>query len=82
MRIPKYIEDHIEANNKLLSQADKHSMIVIEWYNKQLEKLNADASEISDEDFYEIQSNWRANGDIDVLAIKDNLELLEQEQMK
>lgn len=77
MKIPKYIKEHIEANNKLLAQADKHSMIVIEWYNKQLEKLNADNSEIADEEFYEIQSNWRANGDIDILAINENLELLE-----
>ena len=77
MKIPKYIREHIDANNKLLAQADKHSIVVIEWYNKQLEKLNADDSEIPDEEFYEIQSNWRANGDIDISAIKENLELLE-----
>jgi len=72
MEIPKYIKEHIEANNKLLAQADKHSMVVIEWYNRQLERLNADDSEIPDEEFYEIQSNWRANGDIDISAIKEN----------
>lgn len=79
MKIPKYIREHVKANNKLLAQADKHAQIVSEWYDKQLEKLNADASEIPD-DFYEIQSNWRGNGDIDISAIKENLELLEQEQ--
>lgn len=52
-------------------------MIVLDWYNKQLEKLNTDDSEIPDEEFYEIQSNWRSNGDIDISAIKENLELLE-----
>jgi len=77
MEIPKYIKEHIEANNKLLAQTDKHSMVVIEWYNRQLEKLDADDSEIPDEEFYEIQSNWRANGDIDISAIKENLKLLE-----
>ncbi len=77
MEIPKYIKDHIEANNKLLAQADKYSMVVIEWDNRQLEKLNADDSEVPDEEFCEIQSNWRANGDIDISAIKENLELLE-----
>ncbi len=77
MKIPGYIKQHIELNNRLLAQADNHSMIVLDWYNKQLEKLNADDSEIPDEEFYEIQSNWRSNGDIDISAIKENLELLE-----
>lgn len=77
MKISKYIKKHIEANNKLLAQADKHSMIVIEWYNKQLDKLNADRSEIPDEEFYEIQSNWRNNGEIDISAIEENFKLLE-----
>ena len=77
MKIPGYIKQHIELNNRLLAQADNHSMIVLDWYNKQLEKLNTDDSEIPDEEFYEIQSNWRANGDIDISAIKENLELLE-----
>ena len=78
MKIPKYIKDHIEQNNRLLAQADKHSIIVLEWYNKQMKKLNADDSEIPDEEFYEIQSNWRSNGDIDISAIKENFELLEK----
>lgn len=77
MKIPGYIKQHIELNNRLLAQADNHSMIVLDWYNKQLEKLNTDDSEIPDKEFYEIQSNWRANGDIDISAIKENLELLE-----
>lgn len=77
MKIPGYIKQHIELNNRLLAQADNHSMIVLDWYNKQLEKLNTDDSEILDEEFYEIQSNWRSNGDIDISAIKENLELLE-----
>ena len=77
MKIPKYIKEHIEANNKLLAQADKHATIVLKWYDKQLERLNAHVSEIPDEEFYEIQSNWRVNGDIDISAIKENLELLE-----
>lgn len=77
MKIPKYIREHIEANNKLLAQADKHSEVVKEWYDKQLEKLNADSSEIHDEDFYEIKSNWRDNGDIDISAIQENLRMLE-----
>lgn len=51
MKIPKYIKEHIETNNKLLSQADKHSQIVLEWYHRRLEQLNADDSEIPDEDF-------------------------------
>lgn len=79
MNIPKYIQEHIEKNNKLLAQADKHAMIVLDWYNSYLEKLNANESEISDEEFSEIQTNWRANGEIDLSAIKENLELLENE---
>lgn len=77
MKIPGYIKQHIELNNRLLAQADNHSMIVLDWYNKQLEKFYTDDSEIPDEEFYEIQSNWRSNGDIDISAIKENLELLE-----
>lgn len=76
MKIPKYIKEHIEANNKLLAQADKHAMTVLKWYDKQLERLNVHASEIPD-DLYEIQNNWQS-GHIDMLAIKENLELLEQ----
>ena len=56
MKIPKYIKEHIETNNKLLSQADKHSQIVLEWYHRRLEQLNADDSEIPDEDFSEIKT--------------------------
>lgn len=77
MKIPKYIQEHIEKNNKLLAQADKHAMVVLRWYDSQLEKLNADESEICDEEFNEIQTNWGANGEIDLFAIKENLELLE-----
>lgn len=79
MKIPRYIQTHIDVNNRLLAQADKHANIVLEWYNKQLEKLNADISKMSDEDFYDIQGNWRANGDIDASAIEENLSMLEQE---
>lgn len=81
MKILKYIEEHIDANNKLLVQADKHSMIVLEWYRKQLEKLKVDDSEIPDEDFSEIKCNWYNNGEISISAIKENLELLEQEHI-
>lgn len=77
MKIPKYIEEHIQANNRLLERADKHATVVLEWYNKQLEILNADESELPDEEFSEIQTNWRSNGEIDMSAIKENLELLE-----
>ena len=79
MKIPNYIKKHIETNNKLLRNADKHAEIVIEWYNKQLEKLNADESEIPTEEFSEIQMNWIGNGEFDLFAIKENLELLEEE---
>ena len=39
IKIPKYIEAHIEANNRLLMQATKHSEIVLDWYSKQLKIL-------------------------------------------
>ena len=76
MKIPKYIVKHIEANNKLLLQANKHSDIVNNWYEKQLELLGADESDFSCEDFSEIQGNWDNNGYIDASAIEANLELL------
>lgn len=79
MKIPKYIREHVKTNNKLLVQTDKYAQIVLEWYDKQLEKLNADAFQIPDEEFNEIQYNWMNNGNIDISAIKENLELLEQE---
>ena len=79
MRIPKYIQEHIDANSRLLAQADKHAMVVMEWYDRQLERLNADESEIPDEEFAEVQTNWRNNGEIDLSAIRENLELLENE---
>lgn len=82
MKIPKYIQDHIEKNNRLLAQADKHAMIVSEWYNSQLEKLHADESELSDEEFSEIQTNWRGNGEFDLSAIEENLEMLENEELE
>lgn len=78
MKIPAYIEKHIIANNQLLAQADKHAMIVRKWYEKQLDKLNAENSVLSAAEFSEIQTNWRANGDIDLSVIRENLELLEQ----
>lgn len=80
MKIPKYIRNHIEANNKLLQQADKHAQIVNAWYEKQLELLEADESSLPDEEFSEIQENWLGNGCIDCLAMEMNLELLEQEE--
>lgn len=79
MKIPKYIQEHIDANNKLLAQADKHAMVVTKWYERQLERLNADESEIPVEEFAEVQINWRNNGEIDLSAIKENLELLKNE---
>ena len=79
MKIPKYIKEHIETNNKLLSQADKHSQIVLEWYHRRLEQLNADDAEIPDEDFSEIKNNWLNNGEIDISAIETNLKMLEEE---
>lgn len=79
MKIPKYIQEHIEANNKLLAKADKHAMIVLKWYNNQFDRLSADNPEVSDEDLSEIQTNWRGNGEFDLSAIKENLELLENE---
>ena len=77
MEIPKYIEKHIEANNKLLLKAVKHSEIVLDWYNKQLEKLKADNSEIPDEEFSEIKENSLSSGEISLAAIIETLELLE-----
>lgn len=74
--IPKYILEHIEKNNRLLVQAEKHSEIVNDWYEKQLKKLEAEESEIDEEEFAEIQNNWNGVGTIDSEAIKYNLELL------
>lgn len=78
MNIPAYIEKHVKANNHLLAKADKHALAVRKWYEKQLEKLNTKKSELPDDEFFEIQTNWRANGDIDLSAIRENLELVEQ----
>ena len=80
VRIPKYISEHIEKNNKLLEQADKHSRVVIEWYEKQLNTMGAESSPIPDDDFSDIQNNWLDNGLIDESAIKLNLELLENKE--
>lgn len=77
MKIPKYIQTHIETNNKLLIQAMKHSEIVLDWYNKQLGKLASGNSEIPDEEFSEIKENSLSNGEISLSAIRENLELLE-----
>lgn len=82
MKIPKYIKEHIEINNKLLSQADKHSQIVLEWYHRRLEQLNADDSDIPDEDFSEIKNNWLDSGEINISAIETNLKMLEEEMPK
>lgn len=78
MKIPAYIEKHILANNQLLARADKHAMIVRKWYEKQLDKMNEKNSEVSVAEFSEIQTNWRANGDIDLSVLRENLELLTQ----
>lgn len=77
MKIPKYIQAHIEANNKLLEQAHKHSEIVLDWYSKKMEKLDFGDSEISDDEFSEIQENIWSNGAISISAIRENIELLE-----
>ena len=79
MDVPQYIKKHIEANNKLLIQASKHADIVLDWYNKQLEKMDADESEIPCEEFIEIKNNWESNGVIDLSAIVENLNMLENE---
>ena len=68
IKIPKYIEAHIEANNRLLMQAalpmqaTKHSEIVLDWYSKQLKILERSDSEISDEEFSEIMENYFSKG--------------------
>ena len=77
MKIPKYIQDHIEMNNKLLEQARKHSEIVLDWYSRKMEKLDFSDSGISDEEFSEIQENIWSNGAISISAIKENFKLLE-----
>lgn len=82
MRIPKYIQEHIEMNNKLLMQADRHAKIVKSWYENQLDKLKADDSDIPDEEFSDIQENWYANALIILAAVEENLNLLENEQSK
>ena len=78
IKIPKYIEAHIEANNRLLMQATKHSEIVLDWYSKQLKILERSDSGISDEEFSEIMDNYFSNGMISLIAIKENFELLER----
>ena len=80
MNVPQYIKRHIEANNKLLIQASKHDNIVLDWYKKQLEKMNADDLEIPDEEFSEVKNNWEPNGVIDLSAIMENLNMLENEE--
>ena len=77
MKIPQYIRQHIESNNRLLAQADKHSEVVLEWYNKQLEKLNAEKSNIPDQEFSEIKENTLSNGEISLASIIENFKLLE-----
>ena len=70
IKIPKYIEAHIEANNRLLMQATKHSEIVLDWYSEQLKILERSDSEIME--------NYFSNGMISLMAIKENFELLER----
>lgn len=77
MKVPKYIQEHIEANNKLLLKASRHADIVMGWYEAQLEKLNSLECEIDDEEFFEVMTNWLGNGEIDIQSIKENLSLLE-----
>lgn len=80
MKIPKYIKDHITSNNRLLSQADKHAMIVLDWYDKQLKRLNSNISDIPNEDFSYIKSNYLGNGMISISTIEENLEFLERKE--
>ena len=63
-KIPEYIKKHIEQNNKLLQQAEKHTNIVMEWYDKQCEKLNY----YTDEEIEDM-------GYIDIEQIKRNLNI-------
>ena len=77
MKIPKYIQTHIEANNRLLEQANKHSEIVMEWYSKKMMEMNSGKSEIPDEEFSEIKENIWSNGAISISAIRENFELLQ-----
>lgn len=77
MKISKYIQAHIETNNRLLAQATKHSEIVLDWYREQLKKLDEANSAIPYEEFSEIKENSLSNGEISIVAIKENLELLE-----
>lgn len=62
MKIPKYIQEHIDMNNQLLKQADQHAQVVLTWYHNQLDKLNADESDIPDEEFSDIQENFKRIG--------------------
>ena len=80
MKIPKFIQEHIEKNNRLLAQANKHAVVVQDWYINQLKKLDADESELADEEFYDIQTNCMGNGEIFLTSIQENLKLLEDEQ--
>ena len=82
MKIPKYIQEHIDWNNKLLKKADQHAQVVLSWYHNQLDKFNADESDIRDEEFSDIQVNWYSNGFIALDAIDENLKLLEHERNK
>lgn len=79
MKIPKYIKDHIEANNRLLAEADKHDAIVVDWYTKQLKRLNINISDVPEEYLSSIKTNALENGVIHLSAIMNNLELLERE---
>ncbi len=80
MKIPKYIQEHIEKNNLLLEKAYKHAVIVENWYYYQLEKLNKNETDICEEKFGDIKINSLDNGKFILSAIRENLELLRNEQ--